>query len=101
MYVEKRKYYGKTKYWLSHSFREGGKVHKIRKLLGSNLSSEVLRERTEKAKQLILDEINKYKIIKDPLQLIVLERIYISSLNTLSNLFMTIPLSSHWNIQIS
>jgi len=68
MYVEKRKYYGKTKYWLSHSFREGGKVHKIRKLLGSNLSSEVLRERTEKAKQLILDEINKYKIIKDPLQ---------------------------------
>lgn len=67
MYIEKRKYYGKTKYWLSHSFREGGKVHKIRKLLGSNLSKEVLEERKEKAKQLILDEINKYKIIKDPL----------------------------------
>jgi len=67
MYVEKRKYYGKTKYWLSHSFREGNKIHKIRKLLGSDLSKEVLKERMEKAKQLILEEINKYKIIKDPL----------------------------------
>jgi Fic family protein len=67
MYVEKRKVKNRIKYWLSHSFREGEKVHKIRKLLGSNLSSEVLNERIEKAKQLILEEINKYKIIKDPL----------------------------------
>lgn len=67
MYVEKRKYYGKTKYWLSHSFREGGKVHKIRKLLGIDLSPDVLEDRKKKAEQLILEEINKYKIIKDPL----------------------------------
>ena len=67
MYIEKRKYYGKTKYWLSHSFREGGKIHKIRKLLGVDLSSEVLEDRKKKAEQLILEEINKYKIINDPL----------------------------------
>jgi Fic family protein len=67
MYIEKRKYYGKTKYWLSHSFREGGKIHKIRKLLGVDLSSEVLEDRKKKAEELILEEINKYKIIKDPL----------------------------------
>lgn len=67
MYIEKRKYCGKRKYWLSHSFREGGKIHKIRKLLGIDLSSEVLEDRKKKAEQLILEEINKYKIIKDPL----------------------------------
>jgi Fic family protein len=67
MYVEKRNYYGKTRYWLAHSFREGGKIHKIRKLLGTNLSPEILEDRKKKAEQLILDEINKYKVIKDPL----------------------------------
>lgn len=67
MYVEKRKYYGKTRYWLAHSFREGGKIHKIRKLLGTDLSKEILENRKKKAEQLILEEISKYKIIKDPL----------------------------------
>lgn len=68
MYVEKRNYYGKTRYWLSHSFREGGKIHKIRKLLGTDLSKEVLEDRKKKAEKLILEEIEKYKIIKDPLK---------------------------------
>lgn len=68
MYLEKRNYYGKTRYWLAHSFREGGKIHKIRKLLGTDLSLEVLEDRKKKAEQLILEEIHKYKIIKDPLQ---------------------------------
>ena len=68
MYLEKRKTKdGKTKYWLSHSFREGGKIHKIRKLIGTDLSLKVLEERREKIKQLILEEINHYKIIQDPL----------------------------------
>ncbi|MCK4997160.1 Fic family protein [Candidatus Pacearchaeota archaeon] len=67
MYVEKRKYYAKTKYWLAHSFREGGKIHKIRKLLGTDLSEEILEDRIKKAEKLILEEIEKYKIIKDPL----------------------------------
>lgn len=68
MYIEKRKFYNKTKYWLAHSFREGEKIHKIRKLLGTDLSKEVLEERKKKAERLILDEIKKYQIIKDPLQ---------------------------------
>lgn len=67
MYLEKRNHKGKTKYWLAHSFREGGKVHKIRKLLGTNLSPSVLEERREKAEKLILEEIEMYKVIKDPL----------------------------------
>lgn len=67
MYIEKRTLKGKIKYYLSHSFREGGKIHKIRKFLGTDLSKEVLEDRKKKAEKLILDEIEKYKIIKDPL----------------------------------
>ena len=69
MYIEKRKTKRKNgiKYYLGHSFREGTKIHKIRKYLGKDLDEKTLKEREEKAKELILDEINKYKIIKDPL----------------------------------
>ena len=67
MYLEKRKVKGKRKYYLSHSFREGGKVHKIRHLLGVDLSEEVLKDRKEKAEKLILEEISQHKIISDPL----------------------------------
>lgn len=67
MYLEKRKVKGKIQYYLGHSFREGSKVHKIRKYLGADLTQNILNERQEKAKILILEEINRYKIIKDPL----------------------------------
>ena len=68
MYIEKRKVKGKIKYYLAHSFREANKVHKIRKYLGLNLNSETLIDRKKKAEKLILEEINQYKIIKDPLK---------------------------------
>jgi len=68
MYIEKRNVNERVKYYLAHSFREGGKIHKIRKFLGANLSPEVLKERIKKAEQLILDEISQYKIISDPLK---------------------------------
>jgi len=67
MYLEKRKTKKGIKYFLAHSFREGDKIHKIRKLLGCNLSEEVLNDRMEKAKQLILEEISKYNILQAPL----------------------------------
>ena len=38
MYIEKRKDGRGIKYYLSHSFREGNKVHKIRKFLGKNMN---------------------------------------------------------------
>ncbi|MEK6847289.1 MAG: Fic family protein [Nanoarchaeota archaeon] len=68
MIIEKRQVGRRTKYYLAHSFREGAKVHKIRKFLGSNLPKKLLDERAKIARGLILDEINKYNIIKDPLQ---------------------------------
>lgn len=68
MYIEKRRVNGRVKYFLSHSFREGGKVNKIRKPLGFDLTPELLKIRKEQITKLILEEINRYKIIKDPLQ---------------------------------
>ena len=68
MHVEKRKVGKKIKYYLGHSFREGTKVHKIRKYLGVDLNKKLLDERLSKAAKLILGEIEKYNIIKDPLQ---------------------------------
>lgn len=68
MYVEKRKEGKKVKYYLAHSFREGGKVHKIRKFLGKNIKEHELKERQIKAEKIILEEIEQYKIIKDPLK---------------------------------
>ncbi len=67
MYIEKRKVKGKEKFYLAHSFREGGKVHKVRKFLGANLSLRELEKRSEQLKKLIFEEINIYKIVKNPL----------------------------------
>lgn len=68
MYIEKRKDGKRIKYYLSHSFREGGKVHKIRKFLGKNINDIELKERVKKAEKIILEEIEQYRIIKDPLK---------------------------------
>ncbi len=69
MYIEKRRVKNRLLYYLGHSFREGKKIHKIRKYLGADLSLKLLKERREIAEILILDEINQYKIIQDPLQI--------------------------------
>ncbi|MFH1134226.1 MAG: Fic family protein [Nanoarchaeota archaeon] len=67
MHIEKREVKGKIKYYLSHSYREGAKVHKFRKYLGLDLGADLLEERKRLAEKLILDEIKKYRIISDPL----------------------------------
>jgi len=68
MHLEKRKERGKTKYFLAHSYREGKRVHKFRKYLGVDLKPHLLEERKKIAEKLILEEIHKYNIMKDPLQ---------------------------------
>ncbi|MCK4589497.1 MAG: Fic family protein [Nanoarchaeota archaeon] len=68
MYIERRKIKGKVKYYLAYSYREGSKVHKFRKYLGQDLIKEKLKERKQIAEKLILEEIHKYNIIKDPLK---------------------------------
>ena len=67
MHIEKRKSGNKIKYYLAHSYREGSKVHKLRKYLGVDLTKDKLKERREIAEKIILEEIHKYNLIKDPL----------------------------------
>ncbi len=69
MHVEKRKVGKRTKYFLAHSYREGSKVHKFRKYLGQDLKTSLLQERKIIAEKLIFEEIHKYNIIQDPLQM--------------------------------
>lgn len=80
MHLEKRKVGKITKYFLAHSYREGQKVHKFRKYLGQD--PKLLAERTKIAEKLILEEIHRYKIIKDPLQ-IELSKEELSAIKTL------------------
>ncbi len=68
MYIEKRNFKGRIKYYLAHSFREGDKINKIRKLIGLDLTKEILEERRIKVEKLIFEEIEKYKVIRDPIQ---------------------------------
>ena len=68
MYIEKRKSNVKVKYYLSHSIRDGSRVHKFRKYLGQDLGQKRLIERKQIAEKLILEGIHRYNIIKDPLQ---------------------------------
>jgi len=67
MYLEQRKTKNGVKYYLAHSFREGGKVHKIRVYLGSNIEAHVLETRKAKASELLSQQLNSYKIIRSPL----------------------------------
>src|SRR3989344_1431634 len=88
MHIEKRKQKKRIKYYLAHSFREGSKVHKIRKYLGADLKETILKERKQKAEALILEEINKYKIIQDPLNVKLSKK----DLEIVKRLEATIPL---------
>ncbi|MAF99152.1 MAG: cell filamentation protein Fic [Nanoarchaeota archaeon] len=89
MHIEKRKVKAKTKYYLAHSYREGNKVHKFRKYLGQNIKK--LKERKNIAEKLILEEIHKYKIIKDPLHFELSEK----EIKAISDLEKEIPLNIH------
>ena len=67
MYLETRRTKSGAKYYLAHSFREGGKVHKIRVYLGSNIEAQVLETRKQKAGELLTQQLNSFKIIRSPL----------------------------------
>jgi len=67
MYLEKRTTKKGEKYYLAHSFREGGKVQKVRVYLGSNIDKKVLKQRQDKAQELLKQQLNSFKIIRSPI----------------------------------
>ena len=88
MHIEKRKTGKKTKYYLSHSYREGKNIYKFRKYLGQDLSTNILEERQKIAEKLITEEIHKYNIIKDPLNIILSKK----EINVIQKIETKIPL---------
>ncbi len=71
MNIEIRPVGKKKKYYLAHSFREGKKVIKIRRYLGSDLSKNKLEELRKRAEEIIKQQVASYKIISDPLKSIL------------------------------
>lgn len=88
MHVEIRKSKSGKKYYLAHSYREGARVYKTRKYLGRDLKPGLLEKRVKIAEKLILEEVHKYNLIKDPL-IVELSKEEIESIKKLQN---TIPL---------
>jgi Fic family protein len=71
MHVEIRKK-GKAKlYYLAHSFRDNGKVRKVRRYLGKDLTHKKLESLKENAGKAILEQIGFYKSIRDPLHTVL------------------------------
>jgi len=67
MNIEVRKVGKNKKYYLAHSFREGKKVKKIRRYLGANLSSKEISKLKKRAEEIIKQQLQSYRIIRDPL----------------------------------
>ena len=68
MIIEVRLQGRKKKYYLAHSFRQGKKVKKIRRYLGSGLNVQQLKKLRERAEELIKQQIESYKQLSDPLK---------------------------------
>ncbi len=67
MNIEIRKVGKRQKYYLAHSFREGKKVRKIRRYMGADLSEKELEKLRGRAEEIIRQQIESYRVIKDPL----------------------------------
>lgn len=71
MYIEVRKRGRDRIYYLAHSFRDDGKVKKIRRYLGANLSKKQIKELRKEAEPEIRNQVEDYKRIQDPLHTVL------------------------------
>jgi len=71
MHIEIRKRGKGEIYYLAHSFRDSGKVRKIRRYLGVNLSRKQIDELRKEAEEDIRGQIESYKKIRDPLHTVL------------------------------
>ncbi len=74
MNLEIRKLGKKKKYYLAHSFREGSKIRKIRRYLGSDLSEKELEILKKRAGVIIQQQAEAYKSISDPLKQVLSQK---------------------------
>ena len=82
MHLEVREKSGSKKYYLAHSFRDGGRVRKVRVFLGTDLSADGLASRRKNAEAELKRRLAKAKAIRDPF-LTVLSSFELKELATL------------------
>jgi Fic family protein len=66
MFLEIREIGKKKKYYLTHSYKKKGKVHKIRRYLGENLSQKQIDKLKPQAEQAIKQQFTELTKIHDP-----------------------------------
>ena len=71
MYVEIKESEGKKKYYLTHSYRKGKKVRKVRIYLGIGLAPKELKKKIKEAEEKIKQRVKAVKVIHDPLQTVL------------------------------
>ncbi len=74
MNIEVRAVGKRKKYYLAHSFREGKKSKKIRRYLGKDLSENKLEILRKRAEEILKQQIETYKIIRNPLKFELTEK---------------------------
>jgi len=74
MHVEIREQGKRKLYYLAHSFRDNGRVRKIRRYLGADLTKEKVEALREQAEKSILEQIESYRKIRDPLHTVLSPR---------------------------
>jgi len=68
MHVERRETRGVTQYYLAHSYREKGKIRKLRVYLGADLSASELAEKKIVAERTLQYRAKALKAIGDPFE---------------------------------
>ena len=66
MFIEIRKLGKKNKYYLTHSYKKQGKVYKIRRYLGENLSPKQIEKLRPQAEKAIKQQFEESSKIQDP-----------------------------------
>ncbi len=74
MHIEIRKRGKRKEIYLAHSFRDNGRVRKVRRKLGVDLTEKEIDAAREGAERAILEQIEIYRRIRDPLHTVLSER---------------------------
>ncbi|PIU02713.1 MAG: Fic family protein [Candidatus Diapherotrites archaeon CG09_land_8_20_14_0_10_32_12] len=68
MFIEKKKYKHKIKYYLAMAYKENGNTKKIRRYLGENLAEIELEKKRGQAEKFLQDKLSALKVQRDPLK---------------------------------
>lgn len=71
MHIEIRKSGGRKLYYLAHSFRDNGRVRKVRRYLGADLTGKKIAEIRKQAEKSITEQMENYRKIRDPLHTVL------------------------------